>query len=263
MTWKKNGAFNDNRTNDNQLAGTYHTLDIADHLWFDADSAQWEGYYLYTNRNDRNSIEGRANQLRHTLGTRFSGDAGGWYWNWEAAYQVGRHGDNDIRAWTLASNTGFRFDGSWAPELMISTNVASGDDARGDGKLATFDALFPRGSYFSEAAILGPANFYNIHPYLFFNPTASLRLFVDMNIYWRLESEDGVYGPPGNLIASPDSGSSKRVNQAYSAGFEYQLNEQVDISLLLTYSEPQAFLREAGLDDNTRFMEFNVNWSLF
>ena len=256
-----NGAFNDETSSDNFLAGSYFTLDTSHYNWFGAQQSQLELYYLYTNREDRGSIEGQANQLRHTLGLRFSGDAQQWFWDWEAAYQVGRHGDFDIRAWTIASNTGLRFDGEWNPELMLSVNVASGDDSREDGRLETFDALYPRGSYFSEAAQLGPANFYNIHPYLFLYPTESVRLQLDLNMYWRLETNDGVYGPPGNIIQAPTLNDDKAVNLAFSAGVEWELNHAWNISLLATYSQPQGFLESTEQHtDAVKFVEFTVNW---
>ena len=256
-----NGVFNDETSSDNFLAGSYFTSDTSRYNWFGAHQSQLEFYYLYTNRDARGSIEGQANQLRHTLGVRFEGDSERWFWDWEAAYQVGRHGEFDIRAWTIASNTGFRFHGEWEPEVMLSLNVASGDDEREDGRLETFDALYPRGSYFSESAQLGPANFYNIHPYLFLYPTESVRLQLDLNMYWRLETNDGVYGPPGNIIQAPTLNDDKAVNIAFSAGVEWELNHHWNISLLATYSRPQGFLESTqNHTDAVKFVEFTVNW---
>lgn len=258
-----NGVFNDNPTSDHQLAGTYHTLDLTQFEGMQVPDAQLELYYFYTNRNQRSTIEGQANQIRHTLGTRFSGEGESWYWDWEAAYQFGDHGDSEIQAWTVATNTGFRFEGILKPEIMLSVNVASGDRQQGDNKLGTFDALYPRGSYFSEAAILGPANFYNFHPYFIVYPSEGVRAFIDMNMYWRLEKTDGIYGPPGNIIAAPGQSDSDNVNLAYSTGVEWEMNDTVNLSLLATYSRPRSFLRESGVTDNTRFVEFTVNWTLF
>ncbi|MEL6119570.1 MAG: alginate export family protein, partial [Pseudomonadota bacterium] len=41
------------------------------------------------------------------------------FWNWEAVYQFGDQGDLDIAAWTLATNTGYRWlDVPWEPEFL-------------------------------------------------------------------------------------------------------------------------------------------------
>lgn len=259
-----NGVFNDDTSSENQLAGSYLTGDLTSLDFLNAKHTQIELYYLYTNRDQRNSIEGGADQLRHTVGVRYSGDATHWFWDWEAAHQIGRHGNLDIRAWTIATNTGVRFEGLWSPEAMLSVNIASGDDTRNDGRLETFDALYPRGSYFSEAAQLGPANFYNFHPYLYLYPSETIRLQFDVNLYWRLEQNDGVYGPPGNIIQLPNENSDKKVNVAFSAGFEWEINEATNISLLATYSDPKGILATSDNHaDSVKFVEFTVNWSFF
>lgn len=267
------GAFNDNPSDAHRLAGVYNTFDLGQLRWVQPDSGVLDVYYLYANRDSRTTIEGRGHQLRHTLGLRYAGTKDQWYWDWEGAYQFGRQGANDIRAWTFATNTGYRIEASWAPEIMLSVNVASGDKTNGDGRLETFDALYPRGSYFSEAAQLGPANFYNFHPFLILNPTKNLRMFIDTNIYWRLEQEDGVYGPPGNIIRTPGSSASKKVNIAYSAGVEWDVNEKINVSVLGTYSRPQAFLlANTNVPDlrhtqvhvsDIKFVELTLNWTIF
>ncbi|WP_346993747.1 alginate export family protein [Alteromonas gracilis] len=157
-----------------------------------------------------------------------------------------------------------RFDGMWAPEFMLSVNIASGDDTRNDGRLETFDALYPRGSYFSEAAQLGPANFYNFHPYIYLYPSETIRLQFDVNFYWRLEQNDGVYGPPGNIIQLPNDNLDKKVNVAFSSGFEWEINEATNISLLATYSDPKGILATSDNHaDSVKFVEFTVNWAFF
>jgi hypothetical protein len=260
---ESNGAFNDDAQHENRIAGSYNTLDLNQLGWSSYDRSGLDLYYIYANRDDRNTIEGRANQIRHSFGFRYFVDDSDWYWNWEGVYQTGQHGDLDISAWTLAANTGYRFKAQYQPEILFSVNVASGDDDNGDGKLGTFDALFPRGDYFSGAAILGPANFYNAHTYLMFYPRNDLLIKFDVNAYWRLEQEDGVYGPPGNIILRPGQSNSKNVNLSYSAAIEWTMNEKVNSTFLLTYSKARAFLHESGLDDNTLFMEYTLNWKIF
>lgn len=151
-----NGVFNDEPDSNRLLGGFYGTREVG--------PTSLDLYYLWDRINDRPTIQGVADQRRHTLGARLFGSRGPWFWNNEAMVQFGKQGDDDIRAWSLATNTGYRFEGAWSPEVMLSVNVASGDNDPTDDKLETFDALYPRGSYFSEVAVLGPSNFYNINP---------------------------------------------------------------------------------------------------
>src|SRR3546814_10790221 len=55
----------------------------------------------------------------------------------------------------------------------------------------SFNPLFPRGNYFSEAAVLGPRNFFNVHPFMTVNPARDWSVTADLNLFWRLETEEG------------------------------------------------------------------------
>lgn len=242
------GLFNDDSPRDNTLAGVYATGP--------APLGEIDLYYLHAEIGDRLTVEGLADQERNTVGARLFGDRHGWFWNWEAAYQWGSQGDLTIEAWTVATNTGFGWEkAAWSPEIELSANIGSGDEAPGDGRLNTFDGLYPRGSYFSEASILGPSNFFNVHPYLRVHPREELTVFLDVNFYWRLELADGVYGPPGDLIRAPQGSNDRAVANAVSAGIEFEPRHDVLLSLLATQSVPQGFIEETGPAAPVTFVE--------
>ncbi len=244
------GAFNDTSDDDRQLAGVYTTRS--------AGRSDLDLYYLYAHYAERNTVEGPGVQDRHTVGLRLFGERGSIFWDWEAVYQFGEHGGLDIEAWTLATNTGYRLPGAWQPSLMLSTNVASGDSDRSDNKLETFDALYPRGNYFSELAQLGPANFFNLNPYLTLAPNDDLFISLDINFYWRLEKEDGVYGPAGNLIRPPLGSRERFVNTAISLAVEWQASKHWFLGLALAHSRPEDFFEDTGSADNASFAQFTI-----
>lgn len=248
------GIFNDPVAEGDLLAGAY--------LTGPAPLGQFDAYFLFSKFDDRQTIENLADQDRYTIGLRAFGEAGSIFWNWEAMYQFGSQGDVDISAWSVAANTGIRFEHlPWRPEIMLSANVASGDDERDDGTLGTFDALFPRGSYFSELAMLGPSNFYNIHPYLTVHPAPGLTTFVDVNFYWRYDRDDAIYGPPGNIIRSPDGSDARYVTTSVSAGAEWEASENILLSLLFTNAAPGRFIEETGPDETINFIEFSARYT--
>ena len=122
-------------------------------------------YYLGY-RNDRARYQqGAGEETRHTLGTRLWGDVGGWAYNWEFDYQWGAFGSGNIRAWSVASITGYTWDAlPLSPYVGLSANIASGDKNPFDPDLQTFNPMYPKGDYFSELSLLGPRNFYNLNP---------------------------------------------------------------------------------------------------
>lgn len=247
------GVFNDPIAEGDTLSGVYVTGP--------APVGEFDAYFLHSNFDNRRTIEGAAEQDRYTLGARWFGERGKLFWNWEALYQFGDHGDLDIFAWSLAANTGLRFeDAPWKPEFMLSTNIASGDGDNGDGTLGTFDALFPRGNYFSQAAILGPSNFYNIHPSVTVFPDPDLELFADVNFYWRLEEEDGVYGPPFILLREPNGSDDRFVSTSVSAGATWNATKNIQFAVIGSYLSPGSFIEDTGPAGNISFIEFTAQY---
>lgn len=248
-----NGAFNDGRNEGRDIAGVQAT--------FPAPLGRVDAYYIFSEIADRRTIEGVGDERRHSLGLRAFGSRGGWFWDWEAVYQTGRFGRGDISAWTLATNTGYRWeDRPWKPEIMLSANIASGDGDPGDGVLGTFSALYPNASYFSENAVLGPANFFNLHPYVRVRPRENLFLALDLNLYWRLEREDGVYAPPGNLFRQPQGARQRFVDTSLSGVIEWEPRENLLLGIVFTHSAPQDFIRATGPADPIDFVEATLQF---
>lgn len=244
------GVFNDSATDAHQLAGLYGKRPIG--------PGSLDLYALTSWRDDKLTIEGRADQTRHSVGARWSGDRGAWTWNFEAVYQFGEHGALDISAWTLASITQYQLDTPGSPRLSLSANIASGDRSNGDGTLGTFDALYPRGNYFSELALLGPSNFINVHPRIVFQSGPDWETFADINLYWRLDDEDGVYTPSGAILRAPLNEPSNTVSQSVTVGTHWRATPSVGVELAFTHVKAGRFIERTGTSDAITFLELTI-----
>lgn len=250
------GVFDDDANGDQALWGVYATggQDIL-------PIGQLDLYYLGF-RDDEGSFEqGTGKETRHSLGARLWGAAGNWDFNWEAIYQFGEFGAGDISAWTVASETGYTWtDAPWRPRLALSANIASGDDDRNDDNLGTFNALFPRGNYFSQAAVLGPRNFFNVHPFVTLAPTPDWSLTTDVNFFWRLQTEDGVYGPSGQLIRASSGSDERFVGSAVSLTSDWAISRNLAFTATYAHFFPGAFIRETGSAANIDFFEITLRY---
>ena len=122
-------------------------------------------YYLGLDSKQAEFDQGAAHELRHSVGTRLWGKPDLWDYNFEFVYQWGRFGRGAITAWTAASDAGYTFRSvRFHPRLGLKANIASGDHNPRDRTLQTFNALFPKGAYFNEASLIGPANFFDVTP---------------------------------------------------------------------------------------------------
>jgi hypothetical protein len=63
--------------------------------------------------------------------------------------------------------------------------------------LQTLNPLFSRGNYFTEAALLGPQNFIDVHPGFRLQPSDTWSFDLGSDFYWRESLDDGIYTPVG------------------------------------------------------------------
>jgi hypothetical protein len=247
------GVFDDRIDDRQQLWGVYgsgrplgpnQTLDFY-YLGFRDESAGYD--------------QGRADEHRHSLGVRLAGAKDGWDWDLEALYQFGSFGAGDIRAWTAASTGGYRFaQARFQPRVGLSANVASGDRDPNDADLQTFNPLFPRGSYFSELALLGPRNFYDVHPSLTLELTNDISLVTDWNFFWRQSTKDGVYNPGGQLLRSGAGSSARFVGHSPSVALEWRATQHLTLTSIYSHFFPGQFIEDTGPAKEIDFIELTL-----
>jgi hypothetical protein len=250
------GDFDDRTSKTRQLDGVYATFAAAKGMGLDA---YWLGY-----ENDEARFGGRtARETRDSYGLRFFGSHGNLDWNWEAMLQRGRFGGDRIHAWSIATETGWRFgDTALTPHARLRANIASGDRDPNDGRLGTFNALFPKGKYFGELSPIGPYNIINGHAGL----TLALRDDVSLGIagvaYWRFTKGDGIYDIPGNLVRGPGEATARHIGEEVEAALSWQATPELELSTSLSAFAPGAFIRQTGsahtitmvgLESNFRF----------
>lgn len=107
--------------------------------------------------------------------------------------QTGTVGSNTILAWAIGSIAGYTLDMPWSPRVALQLDAASGDRHPRDGRIETFNALFPNGYYFTLAGYTGYANLIHVKPSITLKPTASLALLGALGFQWRETTGDAVY----------------------------------------------------------------------
>ena len=256
LTENEVGSFDDGTDRDVALWGIHAALNAPLGAPTDVDL-----HLLGFRDDDAIYAQGRGRELRHSVGVRLHGARRGWDWNVEALGQWGRFDGADIRAWSAASEVGYRFEARrFAPRVALSANVASGDDDPDDRDLGTFNPLFPRGNYFSHLALLGPRNFVNLNPKLELQLTRRLVVAADLNLYWRLETGDALYGPSGNLLRRGSETGSRFVGPAFSASIDWTPNPFVAVGLVYTRGFAGPFIEDTGPARDIDFVEWTLRW---
>ncbi len=211
-------------------------------------------YYIGYENDTATFDQGTASEERHTLGSRIFGDGGRVDYNFELFAQAGSFGDGEIRAWSVASDSGYTFDGApLEPRLGLKANVISGDHDPADEDLETFNPLFPKGKYFGESAQIGPSNLINVHPSIELSFSDEWSVLFASNVYWRESTDDGIYDNAGQIVRS-DSGSDERfIGTQYDVVLAYSPSDAWEASVAGSLFEPGDFIEDTGPHETVRF----------
>ena len=247
------GSFDDARSSTQALRGIYATRTAA--------AASWDVYALHYEDTLARYDQGIAHERRWTLGARVFGSYEAWDWNWESIIQGGRFGDDAIRAWSIATDTGYTFgEVAGQPRLALLVAIASGDRDPDDNRLGTLNPLYPRGNYFGDEATLGPRNFFNVHPALTAQLTPQVQLNASLDFFWRHSTRDGIYAPNGTLIAFAGNSRARHVATVASLGINWTPAPGWSSSAVVAHARPGAFLRETDADDALSLVSLTLQY---
>lgn len=192
-----------------------------------------DAYYLGLDRQQATFERGTAQEVRQSLGARLSVPIAtqrpGLDFDYEGVWQFGTFGTGNIRAWTVASETGYRFPKApLKPRFSAKADISSGDNPK-SRTLGTFNPLFPKGNYFGVLATTGPGpiNFIDFHPHVETSFPHNVSLSVDWIFQWRESLEDGVYAVPGFLIRPADGSQARFVGHRPGTELRWQENRHL------------------------------------
>lgn len=255
---QEQSTFDDRTSRNQSLWGLYG---VGKPTWLPAGSIDL--YYLGFHDKAGRYEKGTAPETRHSIGTRLWGEYGSWDWNNEFVYQFGEFGSGRISAWTTAFDIGHSWKDAWlSPRLGFATAIASGDGNPTGTGLRTFNPLFPRGNYFSELALLGPRNFFNINPSLSLTPHRDVTLTGGVNFFWRQSLEDAVYEPNGSILRAANGSSARYVGTEISLSSEWRANRYTTVTAIYSHFLPGAFIRQTGPSKEISYLELTLKIQL-
>jgi hypothetical protein len=224
-------------------------------------------YYLGINTNQTTYQRGTANELRHTLGARLwrptAEKKPGWDFDYEADWQFGSFGSANIRAWSIASITGYKLPNlPLKPRFSLRADSTSGDNPR-TNTLGTFNALFPAGNYFGilQDTGPGPVNFIDVQPRVETVFPHNVSVMAVLLLYWRQSLDDGLYGLSGppfpGFLIRPSANSRARF-VGYQPGVEvrWQINRHAYLQSDYGIFYAGRFIKETMPGQNLNYLSF-------
>lgn len=204
-------------------------------------------YYLGLQRDDARFSQGTGDERRHSVGLRLFGQREAIDWNLEGVYQWGSFGSDAIQAWTASADVGYTLgDVMFSPRLGLKADAISGDGDLNDGTLRTFNPLFPKLPYFSDANLVEPANLLDLQPNVTMALAPGVTANVAWNPLWKDETADAFYVPPLVPASGTANSDGRFIGQQVSTGIEWKATDRLTLAATYVHFEPSSATREAG-----------------
>lgn len=251
------GNFNDKGLSSQAFYGAYASVAPKRPQ---ARTAAWLDLYLFGLNRAQTSVDGFSGRLhRYTAGARLYGNAGPLDWDADLAYQFGRIGGADIRAYAIGSTSGYTFATPWRPRLGLRFDLASGDRHRGDATAGTFDPMYPRNGYYSDGSFTTLANLRALGPALQLHPARQLALAAEALRAWRQSTQDAAYTP--NLVPVPGTGSvaGHGLGRIYKLEATWWPDANLTLFAQYVYYDVDGAIERAG-GRNARYLEVRAGY---
>ena len=204
-------------------------------------------YYLGLDRADAVFAQGKARELRHTVGVRAFGERAGWDWNIEAAWQWGSFGG-------FEHSRVDRLGGCRIRVLHAPADPANRAQGRCDQRRS--ESARSAARYF-QPAVPTPQLLLRCEPrdsressrrstQRTLSLTDRLSVTVSWDGLWKHEAADAFYAPPLSPVDGTSLTRSRDVGWQASALVEWQATEQLELAATHVTFEPRSVIRQAN-----------------
>lgn len=155
----------------------------------------------------------------------------------------------------MASDSGYTFSSvPLRPRIGLRADIASGDEDPANPDLQTFNPLFPKGAYFSEAGLIGPANFIDLNPCLDLHLAERLTLIVDWDFFWRESTRDGLYNNAVALIRSGKQSDARYIGSMSQAQLLWGIDRHLSFAAIYGHFFAGRFIKESGPGEDVDYL---------
>jgi hypothetical protein len=193
----------------------------------------------------RNELRQRGRLEEVTMGVRAVGKLPARFdYGLETALQAGRAAGLPIRAWAGHYLVGY----SIVPKVRLTSqfNLASGDNNPKDGRLGTFDQLYPTNhGFYGVADRIGWRNMREANAGLEWRPLKKWRFMTTFHSFWLGTTQDYLYFDNGSAFVRNPLATSRHIDNEMDILANYEHNKH--FSLVIGYSHifPKTFLKQS------------------
>ena len=212
---------------------------------------------LNTERRKYNFVAGKEN--RQSYGFRLFSENLKLNYELEAIYQSGKFNQQSISAFGISADINYRLHSANNLIAGIASNYMSGDKNKKDNRLNTYNLLFSK-PQFGLTAPIGATNLVNINPYIKFNPTQKINIYLSSYFMWRQSNQDGTYSPLALEVRSTaalDFTSTKnKIGTLLAFETSYAFNRNLSFALDASYFFAGQYVKATGKGKDIVYLSF-------
>ena len=203
-----------------------------------------------------------------TLGTRMKADPtklGGFCYETEMAAQTGTVSGKDLAAFAGHWGVGYTWlDSPWKPHFGVEYNYASGDNNSKDGKVTTFQNLFPTNHpFYGTMDMFSWQNLSNPEASFSFQPAKNVLFKLDYNAFWLANTNDAWYRANGVTAVRPiNPKANSFTGSELDASINWKATKNLSFQVGYDHFFAGKYLKATGAnsDANFAYAQMTVNF---
>lgn len=231
--------------------------------WKPNPKATLDLYVLAVDR-DRATLAGVTGASeRETYGLRLEA-TGRWAdFELEGAWQSGDLGSSEVEAYMVSAVLGFsEKQHRLAPRIAFGVDYATGDERPNDGRVETFDQLFPLAhAYLGYMDFVGRQNIVDLHARYETKLCPKSSIQLDWHTFSLATRADGLYGVGGTMVRKPNGDGSKSVGDEIDLVWRFTPNPHLLLELGLGRFSADDYLSETGAGEDVDFAYLTTQYT--
>jgi hypothetical protein len=226
-------------------------------LYFSSQFLPFQATDLYAFHLHEENPTGTSNFL--TLGTRLKGDAtklAGWDYTLELAGQSGQVNGQELTAYAYHLEGGYNWlKTAWKPRLALEYSMGSGDSDPNDGRVHTFQNLFPTNHPpYGLMDTFSWQNLHNVVLRLAAQPHAKVKTSLDFHSFWLATTGDAWYRANGTTrVRAINPNASSHAGCELDFTVNAKLSQHLDMLVGYSHFFAGAYLADTGASDDADF----------
>lgn len=237
-------------------------------LWMYAAIGHWrrwsdiitlEPYYLALNQSAHGKVQER---LIHSPGLRGYGTFGrsGFDYDFNAVYQFGRSGAQDMQAYAGTVEVGYSFKQPWQPRFSVFYGYASGDRDPNDNEDNRFERFFGFGRPWSANDYIVFENISTPKLRLELTPSKKVRMDLGYSFYWLASGTDRL---SGTNVRDRQGRSGRFVGHEFDGRIRWQVTPKVEAIVGYAHFTAGDYVSNQGRPQDTDFAYLEISLKAF